>query len=163
MLYEHFFGYGMNIGLRYSKNREEAEEVLNNAFLKVFTHFDKYDPTLPFRTWLRRILINSAIDYFRANQKYPVLLELHTSNDVSDESLPMPHLAPGEDMLPIVQELPPAYRMVFNLYVMEEYSHDEIGELLGISASASRSNLARAKEKLRAMLLKKSPKALKMN
>lgn len=163
MLYEHFFGYGMNVCLRYSKSREDAEEVLNNAFLKVFTHFDKYNPTLPFRTWLRRILINSAIDYFRSSQKYPVLLELHPANELAEDNLPMPHLAPDEDVLPIVQALPPAYRMVFNLYVMEEYSHDEIAELLGISASSSRSNLARAKEKLRDMLLKQSPKAFKMN
>ena len=153
----------MNISLRYAKHREEAEEILNNAFLKIFTNLDKYDTTLPFRTWLRRILINSAIDYFRSNQKYPVLLELHSANDLSDDEITMPHLAPGEDMLPIVQALPQAYRMVFNLYVMEDYSHDEIAELLGISASSSRSNLTRAKEKLRDMLLKNSPKALKMN
>jgi RNA polymerase sigma factor (sigma-70 family) len=70
-LYEYFFGYGMNVCLRYAKNRQEAEEILNNAFLKIFTNLDKYDPAYPFRTWLRRILINSAVDYFRATRNTP--------------------------------------------------------------------------------------------
>ena len=162
-LYEHFFGYGMSVCLRYSRHREEAEEVLNNAFLKVFNNLDKYDPAFPFRTWLRRILINSAVDYFRANQKYPVLLELYAAPELSDDPLPLPALSPGEDVLPILQALSPAYRMVFNLSVMEGYPHDEIGEILGISASASRSNLTRAKEKLREILLKKSPLLIRVD
>lgn len=151
-LFEHFFGYAMNICLRYTANREEAEEVLNNAFLKVFRNLDKYDPDQPFRPWLRRVLINSAVDYYRSNCRRPVHLELLAADDKTDDSPLLPFIFPEDDCLPVLRQLTPAYRMVFNLYVMEEYSHEEIALLLGISAGASRSNLARAKEKLREIL-----------
>ncbi len=151
-LFEHFFGYAMNICLRYSRSREEAEEVLNNAFLKVFSNLDKYDPSYPFKTWFRSLLIHAAVDYYRINQKYPVFLELQTSMEISCDSTPIPPVLSSEDVLPILQKLTPGYRIVFNLSVMEGYSHEEIAELLGISASASRSNLARAKEKLRSLM-----------
>lgn len=162
-LFEHFFGYGMNVCLRYAKNREEAEEILSTGFLKAFQHIDRYEASHPFRAWLRRILINTAIDHYRANQKYPALLELHTAADVESEEAMLPFLSPNEDVLPILQQLTTAYRLVFNLSVMEGYRHDEIAEMLGISASASRSNLVRAKEKLRTMLLEKSGQAAKTN
>lgn len=158
ILFEHYAAYSMSISLRYSKNREEAEEILNNGFLKVFRHIGKYDSAYPFRAWLRRIVINTAIDYYRAHQKYPVFLELQAAADVEEDEMPMPKLSADEDVLPILQQLSPAYRMVFNLAIIEGYKHNEIGEMLGISASSSRSNLARAKEKLRTLLLKKSKK-----
>jgi RNA polymerase sigma-70 factor (ECF subfamily) len=154
-LYEHFYGYGMNIGLHYSQNREEALEILNDGFLKVFTNLDKYDSSFPFRGWLRRILINAAIDYYRKYHKQPDLLELTEAGEVAGDEMPMPILSPDEDVLPILQELPPAYRMVFNLFVLEGYKHHEIAEMLGISVSTSRSNFIRAKEKLRKILEKK--------
>lgn len=152
ILFEHFFGYGMNICLRYTKNKEEAEEVLNNGFLKIFKHIQRYDSNYPFRTWLRQIMVNTAIDHYRANQKAPTFLELNTDILENNEPSYNPPFLEKEDMLPIIQQLPPAYRMVFNLYVMEEYNHNEIGELLGISPKTSRSNLSRAKEKLRQMI-----------
>ncbi len=162
-LYEHFYGYGLNICLRYAKNREEAVEILNDAFLKMFTNLDKYDAAFPFKSWLRRILINSAIDYHRKNSKLATHLELNAGADVAHEEMPMPALSPNEDLLPILQKLSPEYRLVFNLFVMEDYKHHEIAELLGISVSTSRSNLTRAKEKLRTFLEKKSSKSVKSN
>ncbi|MCB0574941.1 MAG: sigma-70 family RNA polymerase sigma factor [Saprospiraceae bacterium] len=162
-LYEHFYGYAMSICLRYSGSRDEAVEVLNDAFLKVFAGLDKYDPTFPFRTWLRRILINAAIDYYRKHHKTLVFLELKAAEHLADEEAPLPVIDPDEDMLPILRELSPSYRLVFNLYVMEEYKHHEIAELLGISVSTSRSNLVRAIENLRALLMKKSPYHIKPN
>ncbi|MDX1942943.1 MAG: sigma-70 family RNA polymerase sigma factor [Saprospiraceae bacterium] len=162
-LYEHFYGYAMNICLRYGKNREEALEILNDGFLKALTNLDKYDPNYPFKGWLRRILVNTAIDYHRKNHKLPIILELSSSADLFEEDMPLSEISPDEDMLPILQELSPEYRLVFNLFVMEDYKHHEIAELLGISVSTSRSNLARAKEKLRAILIKKSAKSLQMN
>ncbi len=157
-LYEHFYGYGMNISLRYGKNREEALEILNDAFLKALTNLDKYDSDYPFKGWLRRILINSAIDYHRANHKHPPHLELVSTMDVSEDEIDMPKISPEEDMLPILRELSPAYRMVFNLFVMEGYKHHEIAAQLGISVSTSRSNFIRAKQKLRNIILKQRAK-----
>lgn len=162
ILYEHFYGYGLSICLRYSKNREEAVEILNDAFLKVFTKLDQYDPTFPFEGWLRRILINTAIDHHRSNFKYPMHLELQAAKEVTDGEVPLPELNPNEDLLPILQHLSPMYRMVFNLYVLEEYQHHEIAEKLGISVSTSRSNLARAKAKLRTYLDNKPMNRIKM-
>ncbi len=154
-MYSHFYGYALSIALRFSKNREEAVEIMNDAFLKVFKNLDKYDTGLPFKTWLRRIIINAAIDYHRRYHKNDAhILPLNDSFDQAGEELPMPEISPDEDMLPILQRLPPTYRMVFNLYVMEDYKHYEIAELLDISVSTSRSNLVRAKEKLRQILLK---------
>ena len=154
-LYEHFYGYGMNISLRYGRNREEALEILNDAFLKTLTNLEKYDTNYPFKGWFRRILINTAIDYHRANHKHPAHLELVSSIDVSEGEIELPEISPEEDMLPILQELTPSYRIVFNLFVMEGYKHHEIAQKLGISVSTSRSNFIRAKQKLRNILLKK--------
>ena len=153
----------MNISLRYGKNREEALEILNDAFLKALTNLEKFDSDYPFKGWLRRILINSAIDYHRANHKHPSHLELVSTMDVSEDEMEMPKISPEEDMLPILQELSPAYRMVFNLFIMEGYKHHEIAEKLGISVSTSRSNFIRAKQKLRKILLKKGAQEGKNN
>ena len=162
-LYEHFYGYAMNVCLRYSKNREEAVEILNDAFLKALTKIDQYDPAYPFRGWLRRILIHSAIDYHRKNHKHAEHLELTALTDVADGDMPMPRISPDEDVLPALQQLTPAYRMVFILFVMEGYKHHEIAEMLDISVSTSRSNFIRAKEKLRAILEKGKHRQVKTN
>ncbi len=162
-LYEHFYGYAMSICLRYSRHREEAVEILNDAFLKAFTHLDKYDSSYPFRIWLRRILINSAIDYYRKNHHLPNHLELTEATDLSAEEMPMPRIGEEEDMLPILRKLSPAYRLVFNLFVMEGYAHQEIAELLGIDARTSRSNLLRAKENIRVLLVNQKKPFIRSN
>ncbi len=154
ILFEYFMGYALGICLRYAHNRVEAEEILNDGFLKVFRKIDQYDPAFPFRAWLRKIMINSAIDYFRSNKNKPTFIPLHAIGDVEDDS-PTPFLPdPESDLLPILQKLSPNYRLVFNLAIMEGYKHHEIAELLGISASTSRSNLVRAKQKLRSLMRK---------
>ncbi len=162
-LYEHFNGYAMSICLRYSKNREEAVEILNDAFLKVFNHLSQYDTAFPFKPWLRRILINAAIDQHRKNRNMVVTLDLAAAAELAAEELPLPILSKDEDVLPILQKLSPAYRVVFNLYVMEGYAHQEIAELLGIDPRTSRSNLLRATQNLRALMRKKSLDIAKLN
>jgi len=160
-LYEHFYGYGINIALRYTKNTIEAEEILNDAFLNVFLNLDKYDSQYPFKPWLRKILINSAIDYFRKFQKHqltftteevPEQIDLESSTTVGSE----------EDVLPIIQQLSPKYRMVFNLYVIEGYKHHEIADMLQISVGTSKSNLARAKKKLKELWFENNPEQVKL-
>ncbi len=157
-LYEQYYGYGLSICLRYAYNREEALEILNDAFLKVFSKVDQYNLEQPFKPWLRRILIHSVIDYHRAKHKFPIPIDIESVYYLESDELPMPVLSPNEDALPLVQALPPQYRMVFNLYVMEEYDHREIAAMLGISESTSRANLGRAKQKLREMLIGRLPK-----
>ncbi len=148
-LYQHFYGYGLSLAFRYASNRLEAEEVFNDGFLKAFQHLDKYDSAYPFKPWLRKIIIHSAIDYFRKHKKHQVLIPFENETELTTPVI----IDQEEDVLPIVQQLSPAYRLVFNLYVMEEYKHHEIAEMLGISVGTSKSNLARAKVKLKSLWL----------
>lgn len=162
-LYEHFYGYAMSICLRYSKGREEAVEILNDAFLKVFKHLDKFDPAQTFKAWLRRILINAAIDHHRKNQSLHAPLDLSAAAELAAEEMPLPVLSKDEDVLPILQKLSPAYRVVFNLYVMEGYDHQEIADMLGIDVRTSRSNFLRAKQNLRVLMARKTFETAKLN
>jgi RNA polymerase sigma-70 factor (ECF subfamily) len=124
--------------------------------LKVFNKIDQYDVSYPFKSWLRRILLNTAIDYHRKNDNLTLLEDMGAAMNLVAEDIPMPKLSPEEDVLPILQKLSPAYRMVFNLYVLEGYSHREIAEMLGIEVRSSRSNLVRAVQNLRALMLKRT-------
>lgn len=159
-LYEHFYGYAMSVALRFGESREEALEIVNDSFLKVFNRLDQYDTSFPFKAWFRKILINAAVDYFRKFHKHPKYLEMTEIREARN-SESIQSFSQEDDMLPIVQKLPPAYRMVFNLYVMEEYKHHEVAEILNISVGTSKSNLARAKMKLREMVLKKGSNSQK--
>jgi len=152
-LYEHFHSYGMAIGLRFSKNKEEALEILNDGFLKVFLKIEQYDPDQPFKPWFRKVLVNAAIDYHRKYNKNKGALAIshHTESRKVTHNLALENLA-FEDLLLIVQKLSPAYRMVFNLYVIENYTHAEIAEKLEISVGTSKSNLSKARAKIKSML-----------
>ncbi len=155
-LYNHFYGYGMNVALRYTKTKSEAEEILNDAFLKIFKNIDQYDASFPFKSWFRKVVVNTAVDNFRKHKKYHQLFSSIEPNvDSLSENEFEIEISAAEDMLPIVQALPPTYRMVFNLHVMEGYKHHEIAKLLNISVGTSKSNLSRAKEKLKASWLQK--------
>ena len=151
MLYKAFYGFSMGICLRYTNNREEAAEVMNQGFYKVFTRIDTYDRARPFKAWLGKIMMNVSIDYYRANLKMAYTEDLdhaeHVSNgDLADKKLNY------DDLLAMVQKLPNAYRTVFNLFAIEGYSHDEIGEMLNISSGTSKSNLHKARQKLKLMI-----------
>lgn len=152
-LYKYFHPYGMSISLRYAKNRLEAREILNESFLKVFTKLDHYDKKQAFKYWLRRIIINTAIDYYRKHQKAPSYMTIDSDLQIADDTTIDIEIEESINTLPIIQQLPPAYRIVFNLYVMEGYKHQEIAEQLGISVNTSKSNLARAKHKLKELIV----------
>lgn len=156
-LFKLYFGYAKSICLRYSSNKEEAEEILNTGFLKVFRSLAKYDNIQPFRAWLRVIMINTAIDYYRKEQKHSKNIPLGETFDVPFDDDILDKIS-AEEILDLVQQLPVSYRTVFMLYVVDGYNHREIGELLGIAEGTSKSNLAVARTKLKAMLLQKNPK-----
>ncbi|MTI32764.1 sigma-70 family RNA polymerase sigma factor [Cytophagales bacterium RKSG123] len=151
-LYRKYYGYAMSICLLYSKTRAEAEEIAHDGFLKVFSKIKQYDANFGFKSWIRRIFINSAIDYFRRNRKHyehDDLEEARGMESFNDNAIDQ--LAAQEIML-LVQDLSPSYQMVFNLYVMEGYKHHEIAEQLGITEGTSKSNLAKARNKLKLAL-----------
>jgi RNA polymerase sigma factor (sigma-70 family) len=153
LLYRQFYGYAMSICLRYAPTREGALEVLNDGFLKVFTRLDQYEPTQPFKGWLRRILINTAVDHYRQEVRHFYHEDVEQADQIAvrDSSDAYSQLA-HEELMSLIQRLSPAYRLVFNLYVIDGFTHDEIAAQLGISAGASKSNLARARENLRQLL-----------
>ena len=152
MLYKHFYGYAMSICLRYSKNREDAIEVLNDSFLKVFKKLDTYDQEKPFKAWLRRILINTSLDYIRLNKKHFYHSDIdHVESAEFVEEIGLSSLS-YEEILAMVQSLPPSYKTVFNLYVIDGYSHQEIAEMLKISEGTSKSNLFKARMHLKKIL-----------
>lgn len=145
----------MSITLRYADSRDEAATILNDAFVKVFTNFDKYDSDREFKPWLRRIIINTAINHYHSNSDQRKLNKVDFSENKlrSDE-----RILSGisyDEIIEMVQKLSPAYRTVFNLYVIEGYKHREIAEMLNIAVGTSKSNLARAKENLQSILEKK--------
>jgi RNA polymerase sigma factor (sigma-70 family) len=151
LLYKQFYSYGMSISLRYTNNRDEAVEVLNDGFMKVFSHISHYDSGRNFTAWFRKILINTAINYHKKNIKH---------NHLGLDKLPdVPALQQSaleelgyHEMILLIQELQLAYRTVFNLYVIEGYTHEEIGTMLTISVGTSKSNLSRARAHLRSKL-----------
>lgn len=151
-LYEMFYGYGMSIALRYASSRDEGVLILNDAFMKVFTNIKKYDTNRPFKPWFRQIVINTAINHFHKTQakNKRTEVELHERHLSEDETI-----ISGinyDEMVEMVQKLTPAYRTVFNLYVIEGFTHREIAGQLGIATGTSKSNLAKAKRNLRAIL-----------
>lgn len=153
MLYKAFYGFSMGICLRYANNREEAAEVMNQGFFKVYTHIGRFDTTRPFKAWLGRIMMNVSIDYYRANLKMAYTDDLDKAEHLTDGQLVDRNLN-YEDLLRMVQQLPQAYRTVFNLFAIDGYSHEEIGDMLHISPGTSKSNLHKARQKLKVMILK---------
>ncbi len=152
-LYEAYYGWGLKLCLRYASNKDEAKEMVNDGFLKILTKLDKKRADSPLAPWMRSIFIYTAIDYLRWQKKHKLPIDAErvpeqTSQPIADNQLQY------EEVLKAVQALPPSYRLVFNLYEMEGYSHADIAKQLNISEGTSRSNLMRAKEKLRTMLAK---------
>jgi len=146
-LYKKYSSKLFGISLRYTKDYSAAEDVLQEGFMKIFTNISSYKGTGSFEGWMRRVLINTALERFRKHfQMYPI-----TDVNESDSSFNYDNVLNDisvKDLLNLIQELPPAYRMVFNLYAIDGYSHKEIGNILNISIGTSKSNLSRARKLL---------------
>jgi RNA polymerase sigma factor (sigma-70 family) len=153
LLYHQFYGFGMSICLRYAYSRDDAMEILNDSFMKVFESIKSFDESKPFKSWFRRILVNTALDHYRANRKYRINMTLDEldpdAGPTTDENLA---LDAGE-ILGLFDRIPAIYRITFNLYEVEGYSHEEIAGMLDVSPGTSRSNLSRAKKMLRGLYL----------
>jgi RNA polymerase sigma-70 factor (ECF subfamily) len=151
-LYERFFSKMMGVCMRYSSHREQATEILNTGFFKVFKTieaFQKKGGNL--EAWIYRIMVNTAIDYLRSEMRHKHT-DIEKSVYVEDTGDVISELS-AEQILEMVNQLTPAYRAVFNLYVVEGYNHGEIGEMLGINEGTSKSNLAKARAKLQERII----------
>jgi RNA polymerase sigma factor (sigma-70 family) len=150
MLYRHFYSYSMGISLRYCLNRDDAVEVVNDAFIKVFNALHNFDSDKPFKAWLRTIVVNTAIDRRRKELKFQLNVELDHATPATGASA-IERLG-VQDILKLMEKLPPVQAAIFNLYEIDGYTHDEIAGMLAIPVSSSRVYLSRAKEKLRSLL-----------
>lgn len=151
VLYEEYYSRMMGVCLRYATDEEEALDILHEGFIKVFRHVSKYKPGTSLSAWIRRIMVNTAIDYFRKNSRRRTE-DMDEAYDISTNDPDAISRCSEQEILEAIQELTPSYRAVFNLYVIEGYAHKEIAELLDITESTSRSNLVKARSKLKEIL-----------
>jgi RNA polymerase sigma factor (sigma-70 family) len=158
-IYSSFYGYAMSICHRYTNHEEDATEILNDGFLKVFVEIYRFKPAYTdtinsFKGWVRKIMIYTAIDHFRKNVKHRMTTELnetymHLPNGDEDALSKISH----EEIINAVKFLTPGYRTVLNLFIIEGFSHEEIAKELGISVGTSKSNLAKARKQLQKILI----------
>ncbi|MBN7801453.1 RNA polymerase sigma factor [Algoriphagus aestuariicola] len=141
----------MGISLSYSKSRDLALEITNDAFMKCFDSLKKMNEAPALKPWLRRITVNTAIDYYRKDKRFQNHLEADGETPVFDEVYAPDQLA-FEDIIRLLKQLPEDQQLVFNLYEVEGYSHREVAERLEITESSSRVYLTRAKTKLRQLI-----------
>ena len=138
--------------LRYTKNEADAVEVLNNGFLKVFKNIQRYEPLqASLYTWVRTIVIHSCLDFIKMKQRMEVHEELTETTEMHIPPEVLGKIKAGE-LLGLIRQLAPATQAVFNLYVMEGYSHKEIAQLLGISEGTSKWHLSDARKNLQRMI-----------
>jgi RNA polymerase sigma-70 factor (ECF subfamily) len=153
ILYKAFYSFAMGICLRYSSNRYEAVEIVNQGFLQVLTNLHKYNNQHPIKSWIGKIMINSSIDYYRSNLKKNTLQDPERADEVIINEEDSYGKLKYEDFLKMVQKLPASYRTVFNMFAIEGYSHDEISKKLAINIGTSKSNLYKARAILKEMIL----------
>lgn len=152
-VFKHFFGLAMGISIRYLPSHGIAQEAVNDSFLKIFDQLPKQLAGLrSFKAWMRALVVRTAIDYFRKERKNHLATSLdayHGSHMMADEATDSQSV---EEILRLLDKLPQVWKVVFNLYEVEGYSHEEIGKMLDISPSSSRVYLAKGKECLRKMI-----------
>ncbi len=143
-LYEHLSGKMFGVCLQYAKDYTEAEDILQDGFIKVFTKISQYNFKGSFEGWVRRIMVNCALERFRKQNLLYTVSEIqdYDSKLVADDV--MAELS-SKELLKLIQKLSPQYKTVFNLFAIEGYSHQEISEMLKISVGTSKSNLSRAR------------------
>jgi RNA polymerase sigma-70 factor (ECF subfamily) len=159
IIYQKFYGKMLGACMRYSKDREEARDILQDGFVKVFTNIKQYGGSGSFEGWVHKIIINTALDIIRKNKQ---LIQYANSDyveanaeEIKEEENNDYRNISTEEIMQAVQQLPTAYRAVFNMFVVDGFSHKEIGEQLNISEGTSKSNLSKAKVLLKKILTDK--------
>lgn len=153
-IYEDYYSSMYPVCLRYAVDDDEALDILHEGFIKVFRHISKYTIGTSLSAWIRRVMVNTSIDYYRKKTRRRTENLDNARGASQNDPGPVSQMA-AEEIIASLQQLSPAYRAVFNLYVIEGFSHREIGEQLGITESTSRSNLVKARTKLKNLLIAK--------
>ncbi|MDB5025913.1 MAG: sigma-70 family polymerase sigma factor [Mucilaginibacter sp.] len=158
LLYKQFASKMLGVCMRYATDRMEAEDMLQNGFIRVFRKMADYRGDGSFEGWVRRIMVHCSIEYYRKHHK--ILQAVDTDGEGAEQSVNPAAIAnlDAKDLMMLIQKLSPGYRMVFNLYAIEGYSHKEIGEMMGISEGASKSQLSRARTILKEQIAQSNGK-----
>ena len=159
-LYKDCFGYMMSISLRYQNDHQAAEDVVNRAYLKILKSLSSYDVSKPFKPWMARITVNENIDACRKSKKLRTVMNFDSELVNADSNLKNFEYNEAEENLQadqlreMITQLPETTKLVFNMYVVEGYKHQEIGEQLGLTTGTSKWHLNSARKRLKAMILK---------
>lgn len=153
LLYQALAPQMLGVCMRYAKDRYEAEDILQTGFVKVFQKIRDFRGEGSLEGWIRRIMVNTAIEMYRKNQRWLGIVDIDEVYEDPQTACNMDHLE-TKDLLTLIQELAGGYKLVFNMYVIEGYSHREIAETLGISEGSSKSQLSRARAILKSKLKK---------
>lgn len=157
-LYNHFADGMLGICYRYTKSMADAEDILQEGFIKVFRHLEQYKSQGELGGWIRRIMVNTAINYLKKNSRYQSDLSFTDNgglHPVSDDDPEV--LLNAKELAELIRQLPPGYQTIFNMHAVEGYSHVEIGKILGINEGTSRSQYARARTLLISWIKKSAP------
>lgn len=154
-LYERYSAKMFGLCKRYVKTIENAEEVLIEGFCKVYQKIDMYSGQGSFEGWIRRVMVNEALMFLRKNYRFNEHTDIDEVPSIADHQESAEDALSAKEILELLDELPTGYRTVFNLYVLEEYKHREIAEMLGISINTSKSQLILAKKRLQELLNQK--------
>lgn len=148
-LYRRYFSFAMSVCIRYARDESEAMEIVNDSYMKVLDSLSDFDQSRSFKSWYGKILVNTAIDNYRKNLRTNDYISIDAITEIGESDPEIETELSVSDILTLYSYLPAKYKITFNLFEIEGYSHEEIGQMLGVSASTSRSNLARAKKMLR--------------
>jgi RNA polymerase sigma-70 factor (ECF subfamily) len=157
-LFKHFYSLVMRICMRYAGSTDEAADMLNEGFLKVFSNLDKYENTGSFEAWLKRVVCNAALDYRRRFVKkvdFVNIDEMPDTKQIADEAVndAVARIS-SQELVELIQQLPPVTRMVFNMFVFEGYSHRDIALALNITENTSAWHVNSARSKLKEAISK---------
>lgn len=152
LLYDYFSPRMFGICLRYANDYHHAEDILQEGFIKIFRNMDKFRGDGSFEGWIKKIFINTAIEHYRKSVNHIGHAELEPDSVIRHISEKATDNLAAQDLMKLVQQLSPGYRTIFNLYVIEGYSHKEIADTMGISEGTSKSQLARARNILKKMV-----------
>ena len=155
-LFKLYYGLMLGICLRYTTNRSDAKEILQEGFIKIFNKLELFEFKGTLLSWMKKVMVNTAIDRYRSKKIEPVFVEIKDNLEFNEDILTQLH---KEELLNELVHLPEGYRLIFNLYVIEGFSHREIAEKLNITEGTSKSQLYKAREYLKQIIESKNKRS----
>ncbi len=155
LLWKQYSRKMMTVCLRYCDSREEAEDVLQEGFIKVFEKINQWQGTGPLGGWIRTIMVNTSLTYLRSRSKWRYTADIETVQNIDAEEVSAISMMNEESLLKLIETMPSGYKTVFNLFAVEGFAHKEIADAMGISENTSKTQFLKAKNWLRKHLIEK--------